>query len=353
MTTSEDRAKALEIAFERIRKEHGKESISRLGDRPQQGVERFSSGSLSVDIALGGGFPKGRIIEVYGPEASGKTLICLSAVAAVQRAGGVAAFIDAEHALDPEWARKNGVDVENLIISQPDNGEQALQITQALVQSGAVDIIVVDSVAALVSQKELQGDIGDASMGVQARMMSQALRMITGTANNMKTTIMFVNQVRDKIGVVFGNPETTTGGKALKFYASVRLDVRRIETLKNGGDVVGARTRVKVVKNKVAPPFKQAEYEILFEGEKVGISREGDILDLGVSSGVLKKSGAWYQYADGRQLGQGKEKSRSVLINNPDETDRLEKEIRQELGIDPKDEVEGETVEVAETAETE
>lgn len=336
MSVSENRLKALETAMAQIDKKHGKGTVMRLGDKPEMQIEAISTGSLAVDIALGvGGLPKGRIIEIYGPESSGKTLLCLQAIADVQRNGGVAAFVDAEHALDPEWAAKIGVDIESLIVSQPASGEQGLDITEQLVRSGAVDIVVVDSVAALTPQKELDGEIGDSMMGVQARMMSQALRKLTGAVNQTKTTVIFINQLREKIGVMFGSPETTTGGKALKFYASVRIDIRRIAAIKEGDQVVGARTRTKIVKNKVAPPFKQAEFDIIFTKGLEGFSREGDIIDLGVEHNIIKKGGAWYSYNDA-QLGQGKEKTRAHLKANP----AIAKEIEQKILaiVLPKDE---------------
>lgn len=332
MSQSEDRAKALEVALAQMNKKYGAGTAMRLGDKPSAKVEAISTGSLAIDIALGiGGIPKGRIIEIYGPESSGKTLFCLEAIANVQAQGGVAAFIDAEHALSPEWASKVGVDTENLIIAQPMSGEQGLEIAESLVRSGAVDLIIIDSVAALTPQKELDGEMGDAQMGLQARMMSQALRKITAAVNETKTTVIFINQLRDKIGVMFGSPETTTGGKALKFYASVRLDIRRVTQIKEGDVVVGARTRIKVVKNKVAAPFKQAEFDILFTEGQEGFSREGDILTLGVELGLLKKAGAWYQFADGSQLGQGATKARQHLIDNPEVADKLDHEIRVKL----------------------
>lgn len=326
MTVSEDRLKALENAMSKVRKKHGEDSIMKLGDRPNMKVETFSTGSLALDIAIGKGIPRGRIIEIYGPESSGKTLFCLHAIKSVQQSGGIAAFIDAEHAFDPDWAAKIGVDTEELLISQPSSGEQALDIALQVIESGAVDLVVIDSVAALTPQKELDGDMGEATMGVQARMMSQALRKITAVTNQTKTTVIFINQLRDKIGVMFGSPETTTGGKALKFYASVRLDIRRIEQLKEGSDVVGARTRVKVVKNKVYPPFKQAEFDIMFTPGVEGFSREGDILDEGVKHGFVDKSGAFYK-VDGVVIGQGKEKARKALRDDKELADRLEKQI--------------------------
>jgi len=346
MSVAGDRLKALESVLGQIDKKHGKNTVMRLGDKPEMNIEAISTGSLKLDIALGvGGLPKGRIVEIYGPESSGKTLLCLEAIAAVQRDGGIAAFVDAEHALDPEWAAKVGVDVENLLISQPSSGEQALDITESLVRSGAVDIVVVDSVAALTPQKELDGEIGDSMMGVQARMMSQALRKITGAVNQTKTTVIFINQLRDKIGVMFGSPETTTGGKALKFYASVRMDIRRIEQIKEGTDVVGAKTRVKVIKNKVAPPFKQAEFDIIFTPGLEGFSREGDIIDLGVDHGIIKKGGAWFSY-NGEQLGQGKEKTRAKLREDKELAIEIENKI---LAIvqPPKDKASKEAAEVA------
>jgi recombination protein RecA len=302
----------------------------RLGERAMAPIEVIPTGSIALDLALGiGGLPRGRVIEIYGPESSGKTTVALHAVANAQAAGGVAAFIDAEHALDPEYARALGVDTDALLVSQPDTGEQALEIMDMLVRSGALDIIVVDSVAALVPRAEIEGEMGDSHVGLQARLMSQALRKITGALSNSNTTAIFINQLREKIGVMFGSPETTTGGKALKFYASVRLDVRRIETLKDGGDAVGNRTRVKVVKNKVAPPFKQAEFDIVYG---TGISREGSLIDVGVDQAIIRKSGAWYTY-DGDQLGQGKENVRTFLRDNPDLADEIEKKIKEKLGI--------------------
>jgi recombination protein RecA len=297
----------------------------KMGDRKAVAMEVIPTGSVALDIALGvGGLPRGRVIEIYGPESSGKTTVALHAIANAQKAGGIAAFIDAEHALDPEYAKKLGVDIDALLVSQPDTGEQALEIMDMLVRSGAIDIVVVDSVAALVPRAEIEGEMGDSHMGLQARLMSQALRKMTGVLHQSNTTAIFINQLRDKIGVFFGSPETTTGGKALKFYASVRMDVRRIETLKDGQDAVGNRTRVKIVKNKVAPPFKQAEFDIIYG---VGISREGSLIDLGVEAGIVKKSGAWFTY-EGDQLGQGKENARAFLIDNPDLANEIEKKIR-------------------------
>ncbi|HET7529723.1 MAG TPA: recombinase RecA [Mycobacteriales bacterium] len=325
-----DRDKALTAALAQIERQHGKGAVMRLGDETRAPIEVIPTGSISLDVALGiGGLPRGRIIEVYGPESSGKTTVALHAVANAQRAGGIAAFIDAEHALDPEYAKALGVDTDALLVSQPDTGEQALEIADMLIRSGALDIIVIDSVAALVPRAEIEGEMGDSHVGLQARLMSQALRKITGALSNSGTTAIFINQLREKIGVFFGSPETTTGGKALKFYASVRLDVRRIETLKDGQDAVGNRTRVKVVKNKVSPPFKQAEFDILY-GQ--GISREGSLIDLGVEHGIVRKSGAWYTY-DADQLGQGKENARGFLRDNPDLADEIEKKIKEKLGI--------------------
>jgi len=296
-----------------------------MGDRKAVAMEVIPTGSVALDIALGvGGLPRGRVVEIYGPESSGKTTVALHAIANAQKAGGIAAFIDAEHALDPEYAKKLGVDIDALLVSQPDTGEQALEIMDMLVRSGAIDIVVVDSVAALVPRAEIEGEMGDSHMGLQARLMSQALRKMTGALHQSNTTAIFINQLRDKIGVFFGSPETTTGGKALKFYASIRLDVRRIETLKDGQDAVGNRTRVKIVKNKVAPPFKQAEFDIIYG---VGISREGSLIDMGVEAGIVKKSGAWFTY-EGDQLGQGKENARAFLIDNPDLANDIEKKIR-------------------------
>jgi len=325
-----DREKALEVALAQIEKQHGKGSVMRLGDDTRPPVQVIPTGSIALDAALGiGGLPRGRIVEVYGPESSGKTTVALHAVANAQAAGGIAAFIDAEHALDADYAQALGVDTDALLVSQPDNGEQALEIADMLIRSGALDIIVIDSVAALVPKAEIEGEMGDSHVGLQARLMSQALRKITGALSTSGTTAIFINQLREKIGVMFGSPETTTGGRALKFYASVRLDVRRIETLKDGGDAVANRTRVKVVKNKVAPPFKQAEFDIVY-GE--GISREGSLIDVGVEQGLVRKSGAWYTY-EGDQLGQGKENARTFLRDNPDLADEIEKKIKEKMGI--------------------
>lgn len=325
-----DREKALDAALAQIERQFGKGAVMRMGDRTQEPIEVISTGSTALDVALGvGGLPRGRVVEIYGPESSGKTTLTLHAVANAQRAGGQVAFVDAEHALDPEYAKKLGVDVDNLILSQPDNGEQALEIVDMLVRSGALDLIVIDSVAALVPKAEIEGEMGDSHVGLQARLMSQALRKITSALNQSKTTAIFINQLREKIGVMFGSPETTTGGRALKFYASVRIDIRRIETLKDGTEAVGNRTRCKVVKNKVAPPFKQAEFDILY-GE--GISREGGLIDMGVEHGFIRKAGAWYTY-EGDQLGQGKENARNFLKDNPDLANEIEKKIKEKLGV--------------------
>ena len=325
-----DREKALEAALAQIDKQFGKGSVMRLGDQTQAPVEVIPTGSVAMDVALGiGGLPRGRVVEIYGPESSGKTTLALHAVANAQRNGGIAAFIDAEHALDPVYARKLGVDTDALLVSQPDTGEQALEIMDMLVSSGTLDIVVIDSVAALTPRAEIEGEMGDSHVGLQARLMSQALRKVTGRLHQTKTTAIFINQLREKIGVFFGSPETTTGGKALKFYASVRIDVRRIETLKEAGNPVGNRTRVKIVKNKMAPPFKQAEFDILYG---VGISREGGLIDMGVEEGIVKKSGAWFTY-DGDQLGQGKENARRFLRDNPDLANEIEERILTKLGI--------------------
>ncbi|NYF16425.1 recombination protein RecA [Microbacterium sp. AK009] len=330
MPSPADREKALETALAQIDRQFGKGSVMRLGGDERAPVEVISTGSIALDVALGvGGLPRGRIIEIYGPESSGKTTLTLHAIANVQRSGGIAAFIDAEHALDPDYAKKLGVDIDSLLVSQPDTGEQALEIADMLVRSGAIDLVVIDSVAALVPKAEIEGEMGDSHVGLQARLMSQALRKLTGGLNQTNTTMIFINQLREKIGVFFGSPETTAGGKALKFYASVRLDIRRIETLKDGTEAVGNRTRVKVVKNKMAPPFKQAEFDILYG---VGISREGSLIDFGVEHGIVKKSGAWYTY-DGEQLGQGKENARNFLLKNDDVAADIETKIKDKLGI--------------------
>lgn len=323
---SMEKKKALEMAISQIEKQFGKGSIMKLGEDSKMNVESVSTGSIGLDLALGiGGVPRGRIIEIFGPESSGKTTVSLHIIAEAQKTGGTAAFIDAEHALDPVYAKKLGVDIENLIVSQPDTGEQALEIAEALVRSGAVDIVVVDSVAALVPKAEIEGEMGDSHMGLQARLMSQALRKLAGSINKSRTTAIFINQLREKIGVMFGNPETTTGGRALKFYASVRLDVRRVDSIKQGNDVVGNRTRVKVVKNKVAAPFKQAEFDIMY-GE--GISKIGDVLDVAASLDIVDKSGAWYSYGDHR-LGQGRENAKQFLKENPEICLEVENKIRE------------------------
>jgi len=321
-----DRQAALEMALRQIEKQFGKGSIMKLGENAQMKVETVSSGALALDIALGvGGFPRGRIIEIYGPESSGKTTVALHAIAEVQKIGGQAAFIDAEHALDPLYARNLGVNIDGLLLSQPDTGEQALEIAEALVRSGAVDVIVIDSVAALVPKAEIEGEMGDAHVGLQARLMSQALRKLSGAISKSKTIAIFINQLREKVGIMFGNPETTPGGRALKFYSSVRLEVRRVESIKQGNDLVGNRTRVKVVKNKVAPPFKQAELDIMY-GE--GISREGSIVDIGTELDIIQKSGAWYSY-DGERLGQGRENAKQYLKDHPEQAQIIEGRIRE------------------------
>ena len=340
-----DREKALDSALAQIERQFGRGAIMRLGEESKAPIEVIPSGAIALDVALGiGGYPRGRIVEIYGPESSGKTSLALHAIASVQKMGGIAAFIDAEHALDPQYAGNLGVDLDSLYVAQPDTGEQALEITDTLVRSGAIDLIVVDSVAALVPRAEIEGEMGDSHVGLQARLMSQALRKMAGALSNSHTTAIFINQLREKIGVMFGSPETTTGGRALKFYSSVRLDVRRIETLKGGTEAVGNRTRVKVVKNKVAPPFKQAEFDILY-GE--GISREGSLLDLGVDQNIVRKSGAWYTY-DGDQLGQGKENSRAFLRDNPDLADEIEKRIKEAMGMVPRVDDPADAVDVTE-----
>jgi recombination protein RecA len=331
MTNPQDKGKALDLALAQIDKQFGKGSVMRLGEKPKQDIKTIPTGSIALDVALGvGGLPRGRVVEIYGPESSGKTSLALHAMANVQAEGGVAAMIDAEHALDPTYAEAIGVNVDELLVSQPDTGEQALEIADMLIRSGAVDLIVVDSVAALVPRAEIEGEMGDSHVGLQARLMSQALRKIAGGLNNTGTTAIFINQLREKVGVMFGSPETTSGGRALKFYASVRLDIRRIETLKDGGEAVGNRTRVKVVKNKVGSPFRQAEFDILYGH---GISKEGSLIDMGVEHGIVKKSGAWYTY-EGDQLGQGKEKARLNLKENPDLALEIEKKIKEKLGVD-------------------
>ena len=343
----DDKLKALDAALAQIEKQFGKGSVMKLGDTgANMNIETVPTGSLSLDIALGlGGVPKGRIVEIYGPESSGKTTVALHMVAEVQKRGGIAGFIDAEHALDPVYAKNIGVDIDNLYISQPDNGEQALEITETMVRSGAVDIIIVDSVAALVPKAEIDGDMGDSHVGLQARLMSQALRKLTGVISKSNCSVIFINQLREKVGVMFGNPETTTGGRALKFYSSTRLDVRRIEALKQGGEVIGNRTRVKVVKNKIAPPFKEAEFDIMF-GK--GISREGDILDLAANNNIVNKSGAWYAY-NGEKIGQGRENAKQYLKEHADVMAELDRKVREQYGlIDAQEESE-----TAVTAETE
>ena len=327
----DEKLKALDAALVQIEKQYGKGAVMKLGDpSAQMNVETIPTGSLSLDIALGlGGIPKGRIIEIYGPESSGKTTVTLHMIAEVQKRGGIAGFIDAEHALDPVYAKNIGVDIDNLYISQPDNGEQALEITETMVRSGAIDIVVVDSVAALVPKAEIDGDMGDSHVGLQARLMSQALRKLTAVISKSNCTVVFINQLREKVGVMFGNPETTTGGRALKFYSSVRLDVRRIEALKQGGEVIGNRTRVKVVKNKIAPPFKEAEFDIMF-GK--AISKEGDIVDLASNVGIINKSGAWFAY-EGNKIGQGRENAKQYLRDNPAVCDEIENKVREHFGL--------------------
>ncbi|MDO4647834.1 MAG: recombinase RecA [Eubacteriales bacterium] len=332
---NEEKQKALEAALVHIEKQYGKGSVMKLGEQgAHMQVEAIPTGSLSLDIALGvGGVPKGRIVEIYGPESSGKTTVALHMVAEVQKRGGIAGFIDAEHALDPVYAKNIGVDIDNLYISQPDNGEQALEITETMVRSGAVDIVIVDSVAALVPKAEIDGDMGDSHVGLQARLMSQALRKLTAVISKSNCVVIFINQLREKVGIMFGNPETTTGGRALKFYSSVRLDVRKVETLKQAGEMVGNHTRIKVVKNKVAPPFRQAEFDIMFG---TGISREGDILDLAADCDIVNKSGAWYAY-NGNKIGQGRENAKQFLRENPAIRDEIEHKVRVQYGLDPAD----------------
>ena len=347
---NEDKLRALDAALGQIEKQYGKGAVMKLGDSAaNMNVETIPTGSLSLDIALGlGGVPKGRIIEVYGPESSGKTTVALHMVAEVQKRGGIAGFIDAEHALDPAYAKNIGVDIENLYISQPDNGEQALEITETMVRSGAVDIIIMDSVAALVPKAEIDGDMGDSHVGLQARLMSQALRKLTAAISKSNCIVIFINQLREKVGVMFGNPETTTGGRALKFYSSIRLDVRRIEALKQGGEMVGNRTRIKVVKNKVAPPFREAEFDIMF-GK--GISKEGDVLDLAASVGIVQKSGAWFAYG-GDKIGQGRENAKAYLREHPEIMDEIEHKVRVAYGLIKEEAPEG-TEETAAVPETE
>ena len=345
-----EREKALDMALSQIERQFGKGSVMKMGDKPSMQVEAVSSGSLALDIALGiGGFPRGRVVEIYGPEASGKSTLAMHVVAEAQRNGGICAYVDAEHAMDPAYASNIGVDIDELLISQPDTGEQALEITDMLIRSGAIDVIVIDSVAALTPRAEIEGDMGDSHVGLQARLMSQALRKITANLNKTKTICIFINQLREKIGVMFGSPETTPGGRALKFYSSVRVDIRRIEAIKDSGEIVGGRTRCKLVKNKVAPPFRQAEFDIMY-GE--GISREGSLLDVGVENGVVKKSGAWYTY-EGEQLGQGRENSKNFLMQNPEISVEIDDKVRKLLGVgvqaaveQPDDENEDDIIEV-------
>ena len=346
---NQEKQKALEAALGHIEKQYGKGSVMKLGESgANMQVETVPTGSLSLDIALGvGGVPKGRIIEIYGPESSGKTTVALHMVAEVQKRGGIAGFIDAEHALDPVYAKNIGVDIDNLYISQPDNGEQALEITETMVRSGAVDIVIVDSVAALVPKAEIDGDMGDSHVGLQARLMSQALRKLTAVISKSNCVVIFINQLREKVGVMFGNPETTTGGRALKFYSSIRLDVRRVETLKQGGEMVGNHTRIKVVKNKVAPPFKQAEFDIMFG---TGISKEGDILDLAADCGIVNKSGAWYAY-NGDKIGQGRENAKIFLKEHTDICDEIEKQVRIHYNLLPGENAEAQSDPVGETEE--
>ena len=337
-----EKLKALQAAMDKIEKNFGKGSIMKLGDENVQQVEVIPTGSIALNAALGvGGYPKGRIIEIYGPESSGKTTLAIHAIAEAQKAGGIAAFIDAEHALEPVYAKNIGVDIDNLYISQPDCGEQALEICETMVRSGAIDIVIVDSVAALVPKAEIDGDMGDSHVGLQARLMSQALRKLTPVVSKNNCVVIFINQLREKVGVMFGNPETTTGGRALKFYASVRLDVRKIETLKSGGEVIGNRTRVKIVKNKVAPPFREAEFDIMF-GK--GISTEGDLIDLASNVGIVQKSGAWFSY-NGEKIGQGRENAKQFLLNNPELKDEIDKKVRAHYGI-------GEEADTAEAEDT-
>ena len=348
---NEDKKRALDAAIAKLEKDFGKGTVMRLGDPSAQvAVETIPTGSLSLDLALGlGGVPKGRIVEIYGPESSGKTTVALHMIAEVQKRGGIAGFIDAEHALDPVYAKNIGVDIDELYISQPDSGDQALEITETMVRSGAMDIIVVDSVAALVPKQEIEGDMGDSHVGLQARLMSQALRKLTAVISKSNCVVIFINQLREKVGVMFGNPETTTGGRALKFYSSVRMDVRRIETLKQSGEMVGNRTRVKVVKNKVAPPFKQAEFDIMFG---TGISREGDILDLAADCSIVNKSGAWYAY-EGDKIGQGRENAKLFLREHPEIRDEIEKKVRVQYHLDPADETAESAAQAADTEEEE
>ncbi|MBC8588770.1 recombinase RecA [Paratissierella segnis] len=340
-TINTDKKKALDLAFSQIEKQFGKGSVMRLGEGAKMSLDIIPTGSLDLDIALGiGGVPRGRIVEIFGPESSGKTTVALHIIAEAQKTGGIAAFIDAEHALDPGYAKKLGVDIDNLIISQPDTGEQALEITEALVRSGAIDVVVIDSVAALVPKAEIEGEMGDSHIGLQARLMSQALRKLAGAVNKSNTTCIFINQLREKVGVMFGNPETTTGGRALKFYATIRMDVRRSEAIKQGEEIIGNRTRIKVVKNKVAPPFKQAEFDIMYG---LGISKEGNILDCGVNADIINKSGSWYSYGD-YKLGQGRENSKDFLKENKDVCNEIEKKVRVKFGLN-KEEATNEIIE--------
>ena len=329
-TSSVEREKALDMALSQIERQFGEGAVMKMGDRGQMKVEAVSTGSLAIDMALGiGGLPRGRVVEVYGPEASGKSTLAMHVVAEAQRTGGICAYVDAEHAMDPDYAKNIGVDVDELLISQPDTGEQALEITDMLIRSGAVDVVVIDSVAALTPRAEIEGEMGDTHVGLQARLMSQALRKLTANLNKTKTIVIFINQLREKIGVMFGSPETTPGGRALKFYSSVRIDIRRIEAIKSDGEITGGRTRIKVVKNKVAPPFRQAEFDIMY-GK--GISREGSLVDVGVEQGIVKKSGAWYTY-EGEQLGQGRENAKQFLTDNPEVMVEIDGRIRSQLGI--------------------
>ncbi|PDH67980.1 MAG: recombinase RecA [Acidimicrobiales bacterium MED-G01] len=339
-TSSVEREKALDMALSQIERQFGEGAVMKMGDRGQMKVEAVSTGSLAIDMALGiGGLPRGRVVEVYGPEASGKSTLAMHVVAEAQRTGGICAYVDAEHAVDPDYAKNIGVDVDELLISQPDTGEQALEITDMLIRSGAVDVVVIDSVAALTPRAEIEGEMGDTHVGLQARLMSQALRKLTANLNKTKTIVIFINQLREKIGVMFGSPETTPGGRALKFYSSVRIDIRRIEAIKSDGEITGGRTRIKVVKNKVAPPFRQAEFDIMY-GK--GISREGSLVDVGVEQGIVKKSGAWYTY-EGEQLGQGRENAKQFLTDNPEVMVEIDGRIRSQLGIGEV-EAEGEVV---------
>lgn len=348
MAEKSERQKALEVALHQIEKQYGKGSVMRLGEATPVNISVIPTGSIALDIALGvGGVPRGRIVEVYGPESSGKTTLCMHVIAQAQKAGGIAAFIDAEHAQDPVYAKKLGVDIDNLLISQPDCAEQALEIAEALVRSGAVDVVVIDSVAALVPRAEIEGEMGDAHVGLQARLMSQALRKLTGAISKSRTTVLFTNQIREKVGVMFGSPETTPGGRALKFYASIRMDIRRIDSIKQGTEVIGNRTRVKVVKNKVAPPFREAEFDIMY-GE--GISRYGDLLDVGANLDIVNKSGAWYSYGDIR-LGQGREAAKAFLKQNPELADEIELKIRQACGLLPQSDAEEGAAEAEESNE--